>query len=173
MPYVVVTEEQASGEEYFREAMDRLREVFVANAAVLKAGERVVVEEAVHVGTQSVLNRFPAIKIELTLADESPWTLVGDDGENRLRMTFRLFGYDVALGEPRRLAENLLQLNDRMQTVLRYNPTLDGFCAEIRVQRVTVGRLRGGPRTTNPVFAPHPIHATQMDVSVVKEIARP
>jgi len=171
MPYVVVTEEQAAANEHFREAMKRLREVFVANAAVLRAGERAVAPEAIHLGAQSVLNRFPALHIEPTLAEESPWTL--EEGENRLRMTFRLFGYDVALGEPSRLAENLLQLNDRMQTVLRYNPTLDGFCAEIRVHRVTVGRLRGGPRTTNPIFAPHPIYVTQMDVTLIKEIARP
>lgn len=169
MPYVV-GEAEASQEEHFLEAMRRLRETLAANAAVLKAGGRAVVPEAISLGAQNVLNRFPAIHIEPLYADESPTTLAG---ENRFQMTFRLLGYDVALGDADQLAENLIQLNDRIQTVLRYNATLDGFCSDVRVRRVVVGRLRGGPRTTNPIFAPHPIQATQMDVVVVKEIPRP
>jgi len=122
------------------------------------------------VGAQASVAQFPAIQIEGTLADESPWTL---SAENRLRLTYRVVGYDVALGDSERLAQNLMQLTDRIATVMRFNPTLDGFCHDARVARVVLGRLRGGPRTTNPVFAPHPILAAQMDVVIEKGIARP
>ena len=170
MAYVVVTEQDAAADEITRETLLALKGALDANAAVLKAGERVVATESIYVGAQQAVAQFPAIQIEPIQGEESRATI---GGTNILRLTFRVFGYEIALGQSAQLAENLAQLSDRIQTVFRMNPTLDGFCRDARIGRVVFGRLRGGPRTANPVFAPHPILATQMDVIVEVETDRP
>ena len=171
MAYVVLTENEATAGEQTREALDRIKAALDANAAILKAGNRAVVPDTIRVGAQGSIGQFPAIQIEPVEVREVPATL-GGDGVNTLEMTFRLYAYEVALGQVRELTRNLTQLSDRIQTVLRRNPTLDGFCRDVRIGRIVLGRLRGGPRTSNPVFAPHPVLVTMIEATVVTEIAR-
>ena len=171
MAYTVLSEKQAEASEHTLEALKRLKAVLDANAAVLKSGGRAAVSTTVFTGAQHAVGRFPAIQAEAAEAYEEPsgmrWGAV-----SLLYMRFRLFAFDIALGRPSALAENLAQFSDRIQAVLRKNRTLDGFCRNVRIDKVVHGRLRGGPRSSNPVFASHPILAAQIDATVEKAIER-
>ena len=172
MAYAALEEAQAAKQEHTLEALKRLKAALDANAAVLKSGARSLAAVSVFTGAHHAVSRFPAIQIEAVEAAEEPIGMGG--GEARcLYMTFRLFAFDIVLGDPSALAQNLAQFADRIQAVLRKNETLDGFCRRVRIARVVYGRLRGGPRSANPVYAAHPLMSAQIDAAVEKEIAAP
>ncbi|GIX06978.1 MAG: hypothetical protein KatS3mg115_1381 [Candidatus Poribacteria bacterium] len=172
MAYIVLTEAEASAAETVLEGLERMKAVLEANRPILRAGGRTVGERSILISAQSAIAQFPAIQIEPTKLLEVPATLGGSSGQNRVRATYRLYLYDLALGRGEELTRQLAQLTDRVQAVLRRNRTLDGFCLDLWVERVIYGRLRGGPRTVNPIFAPHPIFASQIDATIERWIER-
>jgi len=159
MAITVLTETQAAAQEYFYDTMAKIKEILVANGAVLKAGDRAV-DDRVYYGASVRVAQFPAILIE-PLTDEERY---GTFSTNELTFSVHIWVLNEWL-DTEENEQAIHQLGDRAKAVLRANDTLDGLCRQCIPRSTSYGRIRLGTGAF--------LRAGEIVLEVQKEIDRP
>ena len=162
MAYTVMSSAQATAREYGKSSLAAIVACLEANAAVIVAGTRAVSASTIYAGRRAE-PVYPCLMVEPLLHDEDDMTMGGiGGGTRRLSLTYRVYGFDLAEGQPETGTTQIVQLADRVRAALVYNRTLDGTVLDVQVGRATFGRLGGS-------FA----QGFQMDVLVDREVSYP
>lgn len=127
MSIVILTEEQAAAVEYYVEFIKKMKEVFLANRSILKAGDRAV-NENVFIGLGRAVPTLPAIRINGDKHAEEYLTF----GSRENTITFTV-GIEISNEWADNEANELYihQLGDRLLEVIRKNEDFKSIVRQI------------------------------------------